>query len=463
MTGMKKILYTGFYTVLLSMIIASCEKVEPLKIYLPGSASVLTSNVNTLAPVVGDSSKTALTFNWTNPGYSVDSTTVKYVIEIDSAGRNFTKAVQKTVSGKFTLSYISKELNDIALSFGCAFNKQASLEARLVSSHANNNERLASNVIALKYTPYVTPPKVTPPSSNQLFLVGSATAGGWNNPVPVPSQQFTRLDSVTYEGTFYMKGGEQYLCLPVNGNWSTKYSVANNTVAGLNKGGVFGFNLSDNFPGPDKTGTYKIRLDFQSGYFTVTLVQEYGLLYVAGDYQGWNPAAAPQLASPKKDGVYEGYVYVPAGGTYQFKLTSENSWNGTNYGDGGVGKISTTGGNLSFPGAGFFKINVNTTNNTWSILQTSWTIIGSLTGWGSDITMNYNTGNKSWEATVTVAQAEEFKFRANNDWPINLGDDNADNSLEYNGANIKLTAAGTYNISLTMSNAGYYTYKVVKQ
>jgi len=193
------------------------------------------------------------------------------------------------------------------------------------------------------------------------------------------------------------------------------------------------------------------------------LVQEYGLLYVAGDYQGWNPATAPQLASPKKDGVYEGFVYVPAGGTYQFKLTSENTWNGTNYGDGGVGKISTTGGNLSFPGGGFFKINVNTTNNTWSILQTSWTIIGSLTGWGSDITMNYNTGNKSWEATVTVAQAEEFKFRANNDWGINLGDNNADNSLEYGGANIKLAAAGTYYIALTMSNPGYYTYKVVKQ
>lgn len=445
------------------MIIASCEKVEPLKIYLPASASVLTSSVTTIAPVVGDSSKSALTFNWTNPGYSVDSTSVKYVIEIDSAGRNFTKAVQKTISGKYTLAYIAKELNSIALGFGCAFNKQASLEARLVSSHANNNERLVSNVIALKYTPYVTPPKVTPPSSKQLFLVGSATAGGWNNPVPVPSQQFTRLDSVTYEGTFYLKGGEQYLCLPVNGDWSNKYSVANNTVAGLNKGGVFGFNLSDNFPGPDKTGTYKIRLDFQSGFFTVTLVQEYGLLYVAGDYQGWNPGAAPQLASPKKDGVYEGYIYVPSGGTYQFKLTSENTWNGTNYGDGGAGKISTTGGNLVFPGSGFFKINVNTTNNTWSILNTSWTIIGSLTGWGSDIAMTFNSGSKTWEASVTVAQAEEFKFRANFDWGINLGDDNADNSLEYNGANIKLAAAGTYNISLTMNNAGYYTYKVVKQ
>ena len=40
-------------------------------------------------------SKPAISFSWTNPNYSVDSTTVKYIVEIDSAGRNFSKAAQK--------------------------------------------------------------------------------------------------------------------------------------------------------------------------------------------------------------------------------------------------------------------------------------------------------------------------------------------------------------------------------
>ena len=39
--------------------------------------------------------ETAISFDWTNPNYSVDSTTVKYIVEIDSAGRNFSKAAQK--------------------------------------------------------------------------------------------------------------------------------------------------------------------------------------------------------------------------------------------------------------------------------------------------------------------------------------------------------------------------------
>ncbi len=49
--------------------------------------------------------------------------------------------------------------------------------------------------------------------------------------------------------------------------------------------------------------------------YSNTLTQQitsYGLsLYVPGDYQGWNPAAAPQLAPVAgRAGLYEGYVNI---------------------------------------------------------------------------------------------------------------------------------------------------------
>src|SRR5439155_1236894 len=113
------------------------------------------------------------------------------------------------------------------------------VDVRVISSYNNNNEQYKSNTITLKITPYVTPPKVVPPTSNKLFLVGSATATGWNNPVGA-GQQFTRLDSVTFEGTFYLNGGQEYLMLPVNGDWSHKFAVADKTLSGLNAGGAFG-------------------------------------------------------------------------------------------------------------------------------------------------------------------------------------------------------------------------------
>jgi hypothetical protein len=242
--------------------------------------------------------------------------------------------------------------------------------------------------------------------------------------------------------------------------------VADKTVAGLNAGGDFGYDLNDNIPGPAASGMYTIWVDFQHGVFTVTPVTTFSQLYVAGDFQGWNPATAPTLASPNNDNQYEGYVNVPAGGTYEFKLTSEPDWNGTNYGDAGGGTLSTSGGNLVFPGGGYYKINVDLDALTYSITPAStWGVIGSFagSGWGSDVDMTYNSGDNDWTATITIADGDEFKFRANHDWGINYGDTNADGSLESGGDNLKGWPAGTYNVTLYLNNAGFYTYKMVQQ
>ena len=191
-------------------------------------------------------------------------------------------------------------------------------------------------------------------------------------------------------------------------------------------------------------------------------MQEFGLMWVPGDYQGWSPATAPQIASMKNDGKFEGFVSVSAGNSYEFKLAAQPDWAGTVYGDAGNGAISTSGGNLKFPGAGgMFRISANTTANTFSILQTTWGVIGSLTGWSSDLSMTLN--GSVWQTSVTVGGKEEFKFRANSDWGVNLGDNNADQSLEYDGNNIVLPAAGTYLLKLDLSNPGFYTYSVTKQ
>jgi subtilase family serine protease len=118
----------------------------------------------------------------------------------------------------------------------------------------------------------VLPQNLPTPNANNgdLFLVGSATAGGWNNPVPVPTQQFTRTNTTTYELTVALSGGQEYLLLPKNGDWGHKYAVKDKTLSGLNTGGEFGADLGDNFPGPSVTGNYKIVVDFKLGKFTVT-------------------------------------------------------------------------------------------------------------------------------------------------------------------------------------------------
>ena len=62
-------------------------------------------------------------------------------------------------------------------------------------------------------------------------------------------------------------------------------------------------------------------------------------------------------------------------------------------------------------------------------------------GWDTDTDLTYNPATRAWEGTFDLI-ADEFKFRANDDWAINWGG-SAEN-LTQDGANLKITTAGKY-------------------
>lgn len=186
-----------------------------------------------------------------------------------------------------------------------------------------------------------------------------------------------------------------------------------------------------------------------------------GYLYVPGNYQGWNPATAPAIAAD--DNVnYEGYVYFPE--ATSFKFTSEQDWEHTNYGNAGNGALSIdpSAGDLSVEQGGYFRLIANVEDLTWSATLTNWGVIGDATpdGWDADQDMVYDIEEKVWKITVELI-AGKIKFRANDAWDLNLGDTDADGSLEYGGTDIAVTP-GNYEIILDLSNAPAYTYSVNK-
>ena len=303
--------------------LAACDKVDDLPYYTTGSAPTLTVANAAIAPLPADSNNVVLNLSWTDPSFATDSVNYKYIIQIDSTTRNFSKAITKTIYTTRSASFTAKELNNTLIGWGFAFNRAYDLDVRIVASYANNNDQKISNVVKINFKTYAVPPKVAPPVTGRLFLVGSATQGGWNNPVPTPSQEFGKIDSVTYVGVFQLNGSSEYLMLPANGDWSNKYSVANNTVAGLNAGGNFGFNLSDNFPGPTAAGMYKILVNFQTGKFTVTPYNGPSLptnLFLVGSATpgGWNnPVPTPSQQFTRLNSVeIELTVALSAAGEY---------------------------------------------------------------------------------------------------------------------------------------------------
>jgi len=109
------------------------------------------------------------------------------------------------------------------------------------------------------------------------------------------------------------------------------------------------------------------------------------------------------------------------------------------------------------PEAGYYFFNVNLNTKTYTFEKRSWTIFGSATG-GVDINLN-------WDPTLEVLVADaplqvgSFKFRANQNDAINLGDNGADALLELNGTEIQIAEAGNYKVSLDVDKPDY-TYQI---
>ena len=190
-------------------------------------------------------------------------------------------------------------------------------------------------------------------------------------------------------------------------------------------------------------------------------------LYVPGGHQGWNPATASVLYSPNLDWKFDGYVNMPAGNEFKFTSTPDPNWGGTNYGNGGNGTLSTDGGagNLTVADAGFYRLTVDLSKEpyTYTATATNWGLIGSATagGWDASTPMTLNAATGEWTVTTTLTGGNEFKFRANDGWDINLGGDV--NNLTYGGGNIPVESDGTYLITLKLGDASAYTCTVVKQ
>jgi hypothetical protein len=204
------------------------------------------------------------------------------------------------------------------------------------------------------------------------------------------------------------------------------------------------------------------------GYRSVIKYSFPNALNIAGNYQGWNPGAAPQIVSVSNNGIYDGYINFN-NATPEFKMVKGDNWGAGDYGDAGGGALTNGGNNLQLSaGAGIYRLTANTGAMSWSATKiTRWGIIGSATagGWGADqaMTLDPATGNYSLTLDLT---AGEIKFRANNDWGINFGDNKSnggpDNKPDYGGDNIAIAAAGNYTIRLEIGLAGNYYYSVKK-
>lgn len=466
---MRYLINITLITLLAAVVITACNKVDDLPYYGKGNAVTLTSSQTAVAPTPADSLTNMIAFSWTNPEYASDPATFKYILEIDSAGRNFTQKVSKTVTGSLTTSFTGKELNAMVLSYGFRLGIPFTLEARVVSSYGNNNERYTSNVITFAITPYNDPSVLT--TANTAVSGTLATAGQLSNTFSWTTSFNGYTGNVTYV-LQYDSAGKNFVApqeVPVGVNL---YSKA------MTQGEMNETALSSGIPGGN-SGKVEYRLKATtaqgaisySNVVNVTIQSYLPILrfYLPGGYQAatgngnnWDPPTAPELIRDTRaaafNKLYYIYIYLPGGS--EFKVTQGRAWD-VNYGGTG-GDLISGGANFTVATSGFYRISIDRANMKYDIREGRMGFVGGATGAGwtpPNVFPNYALGNSATNLFVGLTDFTTggWKLIDHNDW--NNGDITAVNARSYgaaggsgstldiNGANMPdITTAGRYRV-----------------
>lgn len=280
---MKKMIKLLFGTIFSAAILLSCKKDENKVYFEGGTAPVLTgSAAGPLVLLKANKDNPVITFNWTNPNYQfntgISSQNVTYVLQVDTAGANFTnpKKQEKSIDKDLSVTLTVKDLNTFLTKMELAAGVPHNMEIRVKSTLANNSVPLYSNVLKISVNPYldfaVEPPgtAINLYADGKLWIVGDAVASGWSNPLPSPydvSQKFTKIDVLHYQATITFNATGGYKLIQEQGVWATQYHALDGTAK---LSGEFEKKDSDpQFPSPG-AGQYKVEVNFQTGAYKLT-------------------------------------------------------------------------------------------------------------------------------------------------------------------------------------------------
>ena len=262
-----------------------------------------------------------------------------------------------------------------------------------------------------------------------------------------------------FEGTggdIWFAIGDDEACDAIknNNDWSKLYG----TTSGNGNNGLTGSlarrsALSDDgsFKVDGTSKFIRVQINMATLTYTITPLNFAEYIWEAGVNNSWGADAQPLYCSDG-NGTYVGFFYAQdadwSGGKGAFKFQTEfNNWDVTNYGIGSGDDASgtlTVGGDNIMVTPGFYRAEIDLANLTYKLTSISGIgLIGPAQagGWGEDTDLTYNAETRAWEGTVDLT-ADEFKFRANDDWAINWG--GSEDNLTQDGANLKITEAGKY-------------------
>lgn len=260
------------------VLFAACDK-EGDQVKLIGGSSDITLSISSTADLTltkAQANFSSLQFQWTNPGYKfsngVNTQDITFTLQIDSAGGNFANPRTVGLEYKTALSASFKvsELNNALAGVGLKDGPLNTFQFRVRSTLSGNNAPIFSNTVTMKIATYLD---VVYPVPDNLFIIGNATPGGWNNTVSNldPAQRLIKNSKQPFLfeiSRITLTGGNYYLLLPVAGSWNNKYAFPGKKNENNLLGDSFQPDAGEDFLAP-ASGDYKITVNFKTAKITL--------------------------------------------------------------------------------------------------------------------------------------------------------------------------------------------------
>lgn len=406
------------------------------------------ANGDAFTLLIANNDANALTVTANDPILNSGLVSIEYFLEAATPSTSFASPIElKKVKDIGTLTVKTSELNKAAIQSGIAAETTGNLELRLRSVITDPNTGVTLERISTAVTIQVTTYKSVLDLSTTWGIVGSA-ANNWGATPDLPFFK-TSVDGVLAAYVTLTTGEIKFR---ENNDWGNNYGSSSSTGGPLVAGGG---NIAVT------AGAYKIVMNLNNLTYTI---EPFSLGIVGSGYNNWGATPDFMLEYDQYSDVFRGIATLLTG---EIKFRMNNDW-GTNWGDNGLdGTLEPGGSNIpSTAGIYIITVDLNKLEYTLEKIDYVWGVVGSgYNNWGATPDAQFkrdwsNPLEDAWIIENVTLLDGEIKFRANNDWGVNYGDNGLDGTLEAGGSNIPSTA-GTYTIKLNFSN-NPPTYTMVK-
>lgn len=405
------------------------------------------ANGDSFSLSLANNDQIAITIAWEDPILASNLVDVDYYVEGAAPSTNFITPIEAAmVRNQTSVMLTNGELNALAIESGVPVDATGDVEIRVrsvITDAASGSvlERISTS-ITISVTTYLTVLDL----STTWGVVGSA-ANNWGATPDLPFYK-TDVDGVIAAYVTLTSGEIKFR---ENNDWANNYGSSSSTGGALVAGGG---NITVS------AGAYKIVMDLNNLTYTI---ESFSLGIVGSSYNNWGATPDFMLEYDPYSDVFRGIATLLTG---EMKFRMNNDW-AVNYGDNGNdGTLDAGGANIATT-AGIYIVTVDMNDMTYTLepIDYVWGLVGSAyNNWGATPDAQFTRDwsqpfGDVWILRDVDLLAGEYKFRANNDWAVNYGDNGANGTLEVGGANI-VSTAGTYTITLDFSDPANPTYTV---